>query len=235
MVAPGAVAIIPARGGSKRIEKKNVVNFCGKPMIAWTIEAALKANRFARVVVSTDDQETADISRQCGASVPFLRQQYADDSSPVSLATIATLRQLRDQSGEEFETVVQLMANCPLRNERHIEDALDHFNSSSARSQLSCCEFGWMNPWWAATLSSDGRPNHLFPDKIEMRSQDLPQVYSPTGAIWIASVRHLLEHQTFHTPDRVYWPMPWQAAIDIDDNEDLQMGELLYSMRDRVS
>jgi len=88
MVTRSRVAIIPARGGSKRIEKKNIINFCGKPMIAWTIEAAKKSEMFERVVVSTDDQEIAEVARQCGASVPFLRKQYADDISPVSLATI---------------------------------------------------------------------------------------------------------------------------------------------------
>jgi CMP-N-acetylneuraminic acid synthetase len=233
LVTPAAVAIIPARGGSTRIEKKNIVNFCGKPMIAWTIEAAQKANRFTRVVVSTDDPEIAEISRQFGASVPFLRRQYTDDSSPVSLATIATLLQFREL-GEEFGIVVQLLANCPLRTERHIENALENFHASGAKSQISCCGFGWMNPWWAATVSKDGRPNQLFPDKFKLRSQDLPPVYCPTGAIWIAVAGHLLKHQTFHTPDRIFWPMPWQAAIDIDDNEDLQLAELLYSMRDRV-
>ena len=79
MVAPSRVAIIPARGGSKRIERKNIIDFCGRPMIAWTIEAAKKSEMFDRVVVSTDDQEIAAVARQYGASVPFLRKEYSDD------------------------------------------------------------------------------------------------------------------------------------------------------------
>jgi N-acylneuraminate cytidylyltransferase len=230
MVAPRAVAIIPARGGSKRIERKNVVDFCGKPMIAWTIEAARQTDRFAFVVVSTEDPEIAELARHFGALVPFLRREYSDDHSPVSLATIGTLVQLRDELGEEFETVVQLTANCPLRNEHHIVAALDHFLARGASSQLSCSEFGWTNPWWAATLSEDGRPNHLFPERLGVRSQDLPSLYCPTGAIWIATARHLLQHQTYLTPDRIYWPMPWRAAVDIDNWEDLRLAELLYAM-----
>jgi len=235
MVTRSRVAIIPARGGSKRIEKKNIVSFCGKPMIAWTIEAAQKAEIFERVVVSTDDPEIADVARQCGASVPFLRKLYADDISPVSLATVGTLLQLRDELGEEYEMAVQLMANCPLRNERHILDAFDYFNARKAKSQISCFKFGWMNPWWAATVAEDMRPTSLFPEAAKTRSQDLPPLYCPTGAIWIAKVKHLMEHQTYHTPERIFWPMPWEGAVDIDDREDMRMAELLYTMENRAS
>lgn len=225
------VAVIPARGGSKRIEKKNIVDFHGKPMIAWTIEAALKTGRFARVVVSTDDAEIAEVSKKHGASVPFLRKGNADDVSPVSLATIGTLQQLRDETGEEYETVVQLMANCPLRDAGQIAGALDEFERSGANSQMSCFKFGWMNPWWAATLTSDNRPESLFPEALKKRSQDLPPLFCPTGAIWIARAKPLLEQNTFHMPDRTYWPIPWEAAVDIDDHDDLRMAELLYSMK----
>jgi len=230
MVVRARVAIIPARGGSKRIPKKNILPFCGKPMIAWTIAAAQKSERFDRIVVSTDDPEIAEVARAWGASVPFLRKHYADDISPVSLATIGTLMQLRDELGEEYDTAVQLMANCPLRNERHIADALDHFQKLGARSQISCFKFGWMNPWWAATLSEGMEPTSLFPEAAKTRSQDLPPLYCPTGAIWIAKVKQLVERQTYYTPDRIFWPMPWEAAVDIDDAEDLRMAELLQAM-----
>lgn len=228
MVAGSRVAIIPARGGSKRIDKKNIVEFCGKPMIAWTIEAAKKAGGFARVVVSTDDPAIADVARRYGAEVPFLRKHYADDVSPVSLATIGTLQQLREEMDEEYEVAVQLMPNCPLRDASHILDALDHFATRKANSQISAFQFGWMNPWWAATIDDDGKPGILFPDALKMRSQDLPPLYCPTGAIWIAKAAHLVRHQTYHTPDKIFWKMPWEAAIDIDDHDDLRMAEMLY-------
>jgi len=130
--------------------------------------------------------------------------------------------------------VVQLMANCPLRKEGNIIDAFDYFKALEASSQISCFKFGWMNPWWAVTLSEDGRPNSLFPEASQTRSQDLPPLYCPTGAIWIAKVAHLMEHQTYHTPDRIFWPMPWGDAVDIDDREDLRMAELLYLMEKRT-
>ncbi|QQR81416.1 MAG: acylneuraminate cytidylyltransferase family protein [Deltaproteobacteria bacterium] len=231
MVKDSIVAVIPARGGSKRIEKKNIVSFLGKPMIAWTIEAAQQTGLFSRIIVSTDDQEIADVAQLYGATVPFLRKYYSDDISPVSLATMGTLNQLRDELNEEYEIVVQLMANCPLRNETHIRDAFNYFKTVGASSQISCFKFGWMNPWWAATLDKEGHPISLFPDAGKQRSQDLPPLYCPTGAVWISKVEHLMKYQTYHSPDRIFWPMAWQAAVDIDDYEDLQMAELLYQMQ----
>ena len=148
MVGGSRVAIIPARGGSKRIEKKNIRELCGKPMIGWTISAARESGLFDRIVVSTDDPEIADVAKGLGASVPFLRKHYADDISPVSLATVGTLRQLSDELGEQYDIVVQLMANCPLRRASHIVEALDNFVAQQARSQISCFKFGWMNPCW---------------------------------------------------------------------------------------
>ena len=114
------IAIIPARGGSKRVPKKNILEFFGKPMIAWTIEAAIKSNTFTKVLVSTDCEEIAKISKNYGAEVPFLRKSYADDISPISLATHDALIQAEDFWSLKFDTVTQLMPNCPLRNDKDI-------------------------------------------------------------------------------------------------------------------
>ena len=223
MVKRSRVAIIPARGGSKRIERKNVVEFLGRPMIAWTIEAALAAGAFDRVLVSTDDEEIADVSRQYGAEVPFLRDANADDITPVSAATIGTLKQAESELGEVYEVVVQLMANCPLRRAEHVVEALARFEARRPESQISCFRFGWMNAWWAVTLDNDGRPTPLHTEALTQRSQDLPSLYCPTGAIWISSPEALRRYGTFHAPAREFAEIPWQAALDIDDQEDLAM------------
>jgi CMP-N-acetylneuraminic acid synthetase len=226
------VAIIPARGGSKRIEKKNIIDFHGKPMIAWTIEAALETKLFTDVVVSTDDAEIAEISKHYGASVPFLRKHYADDYSPVSLATIGTLKQLQEEHDRKYEDVVQLMANCPLRTSTNIIDAVENFNLRKAKSQISCFKFGWMNPWWAVKLNEESCPESLYPEATQERSQDLPNLYCPTGAIWIAKNQVLEGNQTFHTKDRTFCEMPWAPAVDIDDQDDLKMAKMLFAMRE---
>ena len=100
------IAVIPARGGSKRIPKKNIIDFMGKPMIAWTIEAALKSKLFDRVIVSTDDYEFASISKEYGCDVPFLRDSSADDLTPVSIATIRAVEQAENYYNEEYDIVI---------------------------------------------------------------------------------------------------------------------------------
>ena len=99
------IALIPARGGSKRIPKKNIIEFSGKPMIAWTIEAALKSEKFEKVVVSTDDPEIASVAQKYGAAVPFLREEDADDFTPISTVTLNYSVRLQDIWAEEIDVV----------------------------------------------------------------------------------------------------------------------------------
>ncbi|MFH1530202.1 MAG: acylneuraminate cytidylyltransferase family protein [Pseudomonadota bacterium] len=221
------LAIIPARGGSKRIQKKNIHPFRGRPLLAWTVEAALAAGCFSRVVVSTDDEEIARVAREWGAEVPFLRQLAADDHAPASAATLAAVDQCEEHWGETWDTAVQLFAVCPLRTAEHIRDAMAAFRASDAAFLLSAYRFHWTNPWWACTLDGNGVPTRLFPDAY-IRSQDLPTLYSPSGAIWIAELPALREAGTFYGPGHIYWPMDWKAAVDIDTVEDLEIADTLF-------
>lgn len=224
------IAIIPARGGSKRIPRKNIINFEGKPMIAWTILAALESDCFDQVLVSTDCSEIAEVSISAGATVPFLRQEYTDDQAPSSMATISALRQAESHWKGKFDEIVQLMPNCPLRLAGHIRAAVDHFALQNINFQISCFRFGWMNPWWAVRLDRDQVPTRLFPDAMSKRSQDLEHLYCPTGAIWIAGRDPLLEAGTFYGPDHRYFPMDWMGAMDIDDMDDYRMAQALARM-----
>lgn len=221
------IAIIPARGGSKRIPRKNVIPFRGQPLIGWTISAALDSGVFDRVVVSTDDPQIAEISLGLGAEVPFLRETAADDQSPVSAAILAALGQAEAHYGQSFTTVTQLMPNCPLRGADEIRAGMAHFRTGAHDFQISAFEFGWMNPWWAARMGGGGQPDWLFPESRLQRSQDLDRLYCPTGALWIADVAAFRAAGSFYGPGHVLCPMPWQAAIDIDDHADLDMAEAL--------
>ena len=227
----GRIAIIPARGGSKRIPEKNIIDFEGKPMIAWTIEAALNSECFDRVLVSTEDEKIARIARDCGAEVPFLRESHTDDFSAVSEATLSALNQAADYWQEDFHTVVQLMSNCPLRTAADIRVALNAFEQSSRTFQISCFRYGWMNPWWAVKLDDNGRPSRLFEDALSQRSQDLPELYCPTGAIWIAKVADFINAGTFYGAGHSFEPMNWENAVDIDDNEDLNFARAVWLKR----
>jgi CMP-N-acetylneuraminic acid synthetase len=194
-------------------------------MIAWTIEAALSTSIFERVIVTTDDEGIAEVARTWGAEVPFLRDRFADDESPVSEATTRALEQLDHHDGTKPEIVVQLMPNCPLRGGEIVADALGAFSGTDALFQISCVRFGWMNPWWAVKLDSAQRPEPVFKCALRQRSQDLPPLYCPTGAVWIASAPALREARTFYGSGHIFHPMPWQAAVDIDDAEDLAFAE----------
>ncbi|RBI72250.1 acylneuraminate cytidylyltransferase family protein [Roseovarius sp. TE539] len=225
------IAIIPARGGSKRIPRKNITGFRGRPMIGWTIEAALASDLFDLVLVSTDDTEIAEIARSEGAEAPFLRTGHADDQTPVSIAVLTALEQAESHYGQSFGTVTQLMPNCPLRGDAEIRDAWTHFKSGTHPFQISASAFGAMTPWWAARLMPDGRPDWLHPDARLRRSQDLDPLYCPTGAIWMASASALRMHRTFYGPGHVLCPISWTAAIDIDDRDDLYLAEALAALK----
>jgi len=225
------IAIIPARGGSKRIPKKNIAPFAGKPMLAWTIAAARDSGLFDRIVVSTDSEEIADVGRAHGADVPFLRDTAADDHAPVSEAVLAALAQAEDHWGQRYDTVAQLMPNCPLRTAADIAHAVQVFDAEDRQFQISVFRFGWMNPWWAMKVDDDGRPATMFEGAVKQRSQDLGSLFCPTGAIWLARRDPLAAAGTFYGPDHRVCEMAWESAVDIDDYEDMNMARAVAAMR----
>jgi CMP-N-acetylneuraminic acid synthetase len=228
MVRDKHIAIIPARGGSKRIPNKNVIPFLGKPLIAWTIEAAINSKLYDKIIVSTDSELIAETAIGYGAEVPFLRTNKADDYSSISEATIYTLSQIKNI--DEYKYVTQLMAVCPLRNESDMVDAFDHFIHFNNKLQLSCFKFGFMNPWWAFELEKDGTPRKIFNDSLK-RSQDLPELYCPTGAIWIAEIEELIKEGSFYGQNHKFWEISWQHGIDIDNYEDLALAGLIMKLK----
>ncbi len=226
--ASACLAVIPARGGSRRVPGKNIRPLGGRPAIAYTIDAALGSGLFERVVVSTDSPEIAEVAVRCGAEVPFLREaSLADDHTPVSLVTLDALERL-DPAGEMYRVVAQLMANCPLRTAEDVRASYRQFVSTRAAAQLSVTRYGWLNPWWALERDPSSHVlTPLFAEQLTRRSQDLPELYCPTGAIWWATAEALRRHRTFHIPGRTGWEIPWQRAVDIDTADDWRMAELL--------
>lgn len=226
-----SIAVIPARGGSKRVPGKNVKPMFGKPLIAYTIDAAQQSGLFQRIVVTTDSEEIAETARRCGAEVPFLRgQNLADDVTPVSAATVDVLVRL-DPAGDVYDYACQLMANCPLRTAEDILDSYRQFTTTGADSQLSVVKYGWQNPWWALRRDANFRLEPVFKDYIMMRSQDLPEIFCPTGAIWWAKTAVLRKAGTYHIANRTGWAMSsWERALDIDTEEDWALVEALMGL-----
>ncbi len=225
-----AIAIIPARGGSRRIPKKNIRILGDRPLIAYTIAAAIESGVFSQVVVSTDSEEIAGIAREYGADVPFLRDAaIADEFTPVSEATTNALL-LLDPAGETFTSVAQLMANCPLRTSEDVKDSYRMFMDTGSASQISIVRYGWQNPWWAMVRSERQEIEPLFKDKMASRSQDLPELFCPTGAIWWAKAATLRRTKTFHVDGRTGWEIPWRRGIDIDTFDDFAVAEVLLKV-----
>jgi CMP-N-acetylneuraminic acid synthetase len=226
-----ALAVIPARAGSKRVPGKNVRMLCGKPAIAYTIEAARESRVFDRIVVSTDGEAIADVARRCGADVPFVRSStLADDQTPVSAVTVDALERI-DPAGERFDVVAQLMPNAPLRDAADVDASFRQFITTQAQAQISVSQYGWQPAWWAMQRSSDFRLLPLFPAEVLKRSQDLPQLFCPTGAIWWAQADVLRSTRTFHVDGRTGWEIDPSHAVDIDTEDDWRLAEALMQLR----
>lgn len=227
----GALAVIPARAGSKRLPGKNIRVMCGLPALAYTIAAARDSGLFSLVLVSTDNETIAEIATRHGADVPFLRDAaLADDETPVSSVTADALARV-DRSRRRFAWVAQLMPNCPLRDAADVRDSFEQFIDTRACSQLSVTRFGWQTPWWAMRRTDDFTLEPMFPREVVMRSQDLPPVFCPTGAIWWARTETLRDAGTFHVPGRTGWEMDPVHAVDIDTEDDWRLAEALMEQR----
>jgi N-acylneuraminate cytidylyltransferase len=225
------LAVIPARGGSKRLPKKNLRELGGKPLLAHSIVAAQESGLFERIVVSTDSPEIAAAAARYGAEVPFLREaQLADDVTSVSEVTLDVLRRI-DPAGGTYTHVCQLMANCPLRTGCDIRSSYEQFVRSGAGAQISVVRFGWQNPWWALRRAEHFVLEPLFEDALTQRSQDLPPLYCPTGAVWWAEAETLRRHRTYHIPGRTGWEMPWDHGVDIDTEEDWLVADVLFRLQ----
>jgi pseudaminic acid cytidylyltransferase len=229
MVNSRLIAVIPARGGSKRVPKKNIRSLCGRPVIAYTIEAARHSGLFDRVVVSTDSEEIAAVARSCGAETPFVRTSaLADDHTPVSLVTIDAVERL-DPAGDRYDAVCQLMANCPLRDAADIAASYRQFAQTASNSQISVAPYGLAQPWWAMELDERFALKPLFEEALRKRSQDLPKLLCPTGAVWWAKTAALRKARSFYLQERTGWELDWRHAVDIDTEEDWSMAEALMN------
>jgi len=228
------LAVIPARGGSQRVPGKNIRDLSGRPMIVYTIEAALQSELFARVIVSTDDPRIADISQRAGAEIPFLRDpSLADHQTHVSAATADALDRV-DARSERFDCVAQVMACCPLRNAADIGNSYEQFVATGADSQVSVSRYTWLNPWGAMRRDDTFHVAPLFPEEENTRSQDLPPLFCIVGAIWWAKAAVLRRERTYHISARTGWEIPWQRSLDIDTEDDFRLAEILMANADRL-
>lgn len=214
--------LIPARGGSKGIPRKNLYQFNSRPLISYTIEAALSSGLLKEVFVSTDDPEIAKFAEEMGADVIIRPPELADDSAPTVDVALHALRKTGFNGA-----VAVLQPTSPLRTSKDIDNALELFRDTpEADSLVSVTDFPHP-PFWALKIEG-GRLKPLFNHKyLQMRRQDLEKAYIPNGAIFIGERKTLEDRRTFYTENTIPYYMPPERSIDIDTLLDLKIAETI--------
>lgn len=229
------IAIIPARGGSKRIPRKNIKPFCGKPMIAWSIEAAIGSGCFDRVVVSTDDDEVASVARQYGAEVPFIRPPaLSDDHTGIRAVNQHAREWLQAHDGRPITLFATLLATAPFVTPRRICDLTAALLSSHKRRAFLATEFPY--PIFRGFgLDSEGSPKMMFPEHLCTRSQDLPSTYHDAGQLYVSKIfgdEH--DDNPFLGRDSLPIMLPRHLVVDIDTAEDWHRAEIMMDVLQRA-
>ncbi len=222
------LAIIPARGGSKRLPRKNILALAGKPLIAWSIEAGLKSKYIDKVVVTSDDNEILDIAKKFGSDIIKRSEELASDTATSFDAIKHTIDSL-----EKYDYIILLQPTSPLRDEKHIDDAIKLLVSKEADAVVSICEMDH-SPLWSNTLPEDGNMNRFLRDEvINKRSQDLEKYYRLNGAIYICKTDKLLEERSFFLKDCIFsYEMDRKSSVDIDEKIDFTIASQLIKMVD---
>ncbi len=225
------LVIIPARKGSKRVPKKNIRNFAGKPLIAWTIEAIKHADIEADIMVSTDCELTAQIAQQHGAEVPFLRPEALASDTSSSIDMIEHAVQELAELGRLYETLIYLQPTSPLRSSRQIEKAFRTYEQSSETLSLISVSEAHHPSAWNMALPKDLSLSGFVAQQtksVSQRSQDLGQEYTLNGSIYIVDIATLLKSRNFYLPEGCYaFITPKWQSVDIDDEEDFFMAEAI--------
>jgi CMP-N-acetylneuraminic acid synthetase len=221
-----AVAIIPARGGSKRLRGKNLLPFFGHPMIAYAISAAVNSELFEKVVVSTDDAEIGRVAQWYGAEYLERPPELATDEAKSIDAITHALRTLA-KNGVEAEFLCQIFPNCPLLTSADIIDHWNKFRAADRNFQISVVPYRCVYPDWAMRVDADGRAEWAYTDRTGMRSQELAHTVCPTGAVWWARCAELQAKNNFYAPPICVAEIDANRGIDIDDEADLRLAELL--------
>ena len=222
------LAIIPARGGSKGLPGKNVKELCGKPLIAWSVEQANSCSDVDRVVVSTDDNQIADVAKKYGAEVPFMRPaELASDTASTIDVIFNTIDWFEKYENYQPTYILLLQPTSPLRIVEDIEGAIQILSDKKAQAVVSVCETDH-HPWWSNILPEDGNmKNFIKPDIVMKRRQDLPTFYRINGAIYLAEMDYIHEHNEFLGPATFAYEMPKSRSVDVDSDIDFKLAAML--------
>lgn len=223
----GSVAIITARGGSKRIPRKNVKEFCGKPIIVYSIEAALESGLFDEVMVSTEDEEIAEIAKSAGAKVPFMRSgENAGDYASTDDVLLEVLEAYREQ-GREFDSFCCLYPTAPFVTAEKLRRAMQLLDKADSVMPVVAFSFP---PQRCMILNEEGELRMKWPEHAKTRSQDLEPYYHDCGQFYCCKTAPFLEYKTTDLPHMVPMIMSETQVQDIDNLDDWKIAELKYSL-----
>lgn len=220
------LAVIPARGGSKRIERKNIKYFCGKPMIAWSIEAALKSNCFDKVIVSTDDPEIAEISEQYGATIPFYRPISLADDYTGTTAVVKHAIDTLNSKGESYRITACIYATAPFVTGRILQEAMQRLTTKLPDFVFSVAEFSYPIQR-ALRMNSSGGVEMISPEHGPSRSQDLEKAYHDAGQFYLGQTSSWGTKSMFSSGSSPF-VLPHYRVQDIDTLDDWKRAELMF-------
>lgn len=224
------IAIIPARSGSKGLKDKNIMSLRGKPLLAYSIEAALESHLFDTVIVSTDSEQYAKIAREYGAEVPFLRSEKSSSDTASTRECIIEVLENYKKRGKTFSTLMILQPTSPLRTYINITEAYNLYIKKNAKSVISVCEVEH-SPLWCNTLKDDLSMENFISEKADDRRQMLDKYYRINGAIYLHDVKYYLNHKYIYDNTCVAYVMPNSESVDIDNNMDFISAEVIMSKK----
>ena len=221
------LAVIPARGGSKRIPRKNIKPFCGKPMIAWSIEAALQSRCFDQIIVSTDDAEIADVARQHGADVPFMRPAKLSDDHAGTVPVIRHAIEWFTQQGQSVEQVCCLYATAPFVTAEDLNRGMQVLQGGDCDYAFSVTSYAFPIQR-AIRINGQGRVEMFNPEHFNTRSQDLEEAFHDAGQFYWGRADAWLQGKQIFSPDALPVLLPRHRVQDIDTPEDWARAEWLF-------
>lgn len=222
------LALIPARGGSKGLPRKNLRSLCGRPLIQWSIDIALACNEIDAVVVSTDDKQIAEVAAAAGAELPFLRPSTLSGDTTSSIEVIIHALDFLENNGRTFDIVLLLEPTSPLREVTDIQLALQRMVDNESAAIVSVCRAGSTHPAFIFRTTSHGRLKPFLSSlPTGLRRQEIETMFYLDGTLYASTVKALQEQRSFYHDDTLAYEVSKWKALEIDDMDDFQMVEAI--------
>lgn len=223
------IAIIPARGGSKRIPRKNIKNFMGKPIIAYSIEAAINSGLFDEVMVSTDDAEIAEIANKYGAKVPFMRSAETANDYATTAEVIEEVIVMYKIQNKSFDTITCIYPTAPFVTKDILFNAFDKLNKENYSSIFSIVAYSYPVQR-SLRISDENRIEMLYPEHLKSRSQDLETIYHDAGQFYVCKTECFISEKSFRGSNAGYILLSELEVQDFDTETDWKLAEMKYNL-----